>query len=174
MAYIGLCNLVLAPIEGNEYGTGFSLPKAVMLDADPQYEDVSDYNDINDLEPEEEFQYAIITIRVTDETTELSGEMDGDFSEQKDIDDRKRYGVGYIRQWTSGRFEAGWLNNVKLREAGMSQETRGESIEYGVPEYTGKAYPDQKGSWKQKQVFRSKEEALLFIHERANMEVNNG
>lgn len=170
MAYIGLCNMIMAPLEGSTYGEGFRLSKAVELNIDPQYEDVSDYNDINDLDPEEEFQYAEVTLTLTDEPAGLIGAAEVEQVEFTDVEPRKSYGLGFLRKLTSGRYQAVWLTKTALKESATSQETKGESVVYGVPEYSGKAYPDGKGVWKRQQNFETRENALQFLMELANME----
>lgn len=171
MAYLGLCSMIMAPLNGTIYEEGFRIGKAVNISIDPQYEDVSDYNDINDLDPEEEFQYADVKLTLTEEPEGLLGNMDEDLIEYDDIDPRRFYGMGLLRQMTSARYQAIWLTKTTLKESETSQDTKSEDIEYGTPEFTGKAYPDSNGIWKQQKNFDTKENALRYLLERANMEV---
>ena len=73
MAYIGIARPVIAVYSEENgkaaYSGGIRFGKAIKIEINPQYEDVSDYNDINDTDDEEEFAYADITLD-TDEIPE--------------------------------------------------------------------------------------------------------
>ena len=66
MAYIGIARPVIAAYSEENgkaaYSGGIRFGKAIKIEIDPRYEDISDYRDINDTEEDEEFSYADITL----------------------------------------------------------------------------------------------------------------
>ena len=73
MAFIGVASPIIAKYEENNgnitYSEGFRFGKAIKVVISPNYEDVSEYGGINDIDEEEEFSDADITMN-TSETSE--------------------------------------------------------------------------------------------------------
>ena len=179
MAYIGVVRPVIAVYSEENgkavYSGGIRFGKAIKVEIDPQYEDISDYSDINDTGEDEEFSYADVTLD-TDEIPEeaepmmFGREMDGISRES----DRSGYvGVGFrTRRVKNGRvrYLAIWIHKAKFREGSSSHETKGDSISYQTPSTPGKAVPDVEGKWKTKKTFETAEEADLWIDSIAGIE----
>jgi len=169
MAYIGLFNMVMSKMTDGVYTNGFSVGKAVSLSITPEYEANNEYSDINDLEYKQEFLYASVEIKVTDKNSMIIGKEDDDIVFY-DTDETDWYGLGFVRPTSNGRYEAMWLYKVSLVEMEESQDTRGESIEYATPGYSGRAVPDNNGRWKRVARFETKDNAIAFLKEMANMQ----
>lgn len=179
MAYIGIARPVIAAYSEENgkavYSGGIRFGKAIKIEIDPQYEDVSDYNDINDTDDEEEFSHADVTLD-TDEIPEeaepmmFGRETDGISKES----DRAGYvGVGMrTRCVKNGRIKylAVWIHKAKFKEGSWSHETRGDSISYQTPSTPGKAVPDVEGKWRTKKFFETAQEADLWIDAIAGIE----
>lgn len=182
MAYMGLAHIVIAAYREADgkasYSGGIRFGKAIKLEIDPQYEDMSDYDDINDTDEEQEISYADVSLN-TDEIPEeaeymmfghetTSGEV---ISSEKD---RSGYvGVGArIRSVKGGRrkYVAIWLHKAKFTDGSQAHETKGESISYQTPTVTGKAIPDIEGNWRTKKTFDTAKEADSWINEIAGIE----
>lgn len=179
MAYIGIARPVIAVYSEENgkavYSGGIRFGKAIKIEIDPQYEDVSDYNDINDTDDEEEFAYADVTLD-TDEIPEEAEPMM--FGREKDgiskENDRSGYvGVGArtrcIRNGRT-RYLAIWIHKAKFKEGSSSHETIGDSVNYQTPSTHGKAVPDVEGNWRTKKTFETAEEADSWIDEIAGIE----
>ena len=128
MAYIGIARPVIAAYSEEKgkavYSGGIRFGKAIKIEIDPQYEDVSDYSDINDTEENEEFSYADITLD-TDEIPEdaepmmFGREPDG---VARETDCSGVVGVGmrtrYIKNGRT-RYLAIWIHKAKFREGSL-------------------------------------------------------
>ena len=66
MAYMGLAHIVIAAYREADgkvsYSGGIRFGKAIKLEIDPQYEDMSDYDDINDTDEEQEISYVDVSL----------------------------------------------------------------------------------------------------------------
>lgn len=182
MAYIGFARPVIAVYREKDgkasYSGGIRFGKAIKIEIDPQYEDVSDYGDINDTDEEQEIAYADISLN-TDEIPEtaetmmfgheaVSGEV---ISDEKD---RSRYvGVGArVRSVRRGQIKyiGIWLHKAIFTEGSQSHDTKGDSISYQTPTTKGKAIPDIEGKWRTKKTFDTAKEADSWIDEIAGIE----
>lgn len=178
MAYVGLARPVVAAYsEKNgkaEYYGGIRFGKAVKIEINPAYEDISEYNDINNTDDEERFSHADVKLE-TDEVPEeaeimmFGRETDGSSRET----DRAQYvGMGVrIRCVKNGkiRYLVVWIHKIKFREGGASHETKGNSVNYQTPITPGKATPDAEGKWRTKKVFETREEADVWLNEKAGI-----
>lgn len=182
MAYIGLARPAIARYSeaGGEvrYSDGIRYGKAIKIQIDPHYEDVSDYNDINDTDDDQEFAYADISLN-TDETPEEAEEMmfgheaSGGTVVSRDTDRSGYVGVGIrVRSVIRGRvrYTAIWIHKAKFQDGSGDHETKGDSIDYKTPEIDGKAVPDIDGKWRTKKVFDTAEEADAWIDAAAGIE----
>lgn len=179
MAYIGIARPVIAAYSEEDgkavYSDGIRFGKAIKIEIDPQYEDISDYRDINDTEEDEEFSYADITLD-TDEIPEEAEPMM--FGRETDGVSRERdcsgcVGVGMrTRHVKNGRIRylAIWIHKAKFKEGSSSHETKGDSISYQTPSTSGKAVPDVEGNWRTKKAFETAEEADRWIDTIAGIE----
>lgn len=179
MAYIGIARPVIAAYSEENgkaaYSGGIRFGKAIKIEIDPQYEDISDYRDINDTEEDEEFSYADITLD-TDEVPEeaepmmFGREMDGIARES---DCSGYVGVGVRTKHIKNgriRYLAIWIHKAKFKEGSSSHETKGDSISYQTPSTSGKAVPDVEGKWRTKKTFETAEEADRWIDTIAGIE----
>lgn len=181
MAFIGIARPVIAVYRENNgkasYSGGIRFGKAVRVEIKPNYEDVSDYGDINDTEEEEEFSYADISI-TTDETPQEAESILFGHSAEGEIISREGDRAGYVgfgirtRHVKSGnvKYLAIWLHKTKLKEAGQQQDTKGDSLTYQTPVAEGKAEPDIEGKWRTKKLFDTAEKADSWIDMIAGME----
>lgn len=182
MAYVGLARPVVARYseEGGEvkYSDGIRYAKAIKILIDPHYEDVSDYNDINDTDEEKEFAYADITLNTSDtpeaaETMMFGHEASGGTVISRDADRSGYVGVGArVRVIERGRVKyiALWIHKAKFDEGSQDHETKDNSIDYKTPTTAGKAIPDIAGEWRTKKTFDTAEEADAWIDATAGIE----
>lgn len=182
MAYVGLARPVIAlykeTAEGCRYTNGFRFGKAVKIEISPNYEDVSDYGDINDTEEEQMFVDADITLGVSEiptkaESAMLGHEMAGNEVTSNASDRASPVGVGIrTREVVSGKVEyvAVWICKAKFTEDGQNHETKGSTIEYTTPIIKGKAVPDRNGDWRKKKIFETSKEADDWLDQMAGIE----
>lgn len=182
MAYIGIARPVIAIYSEEsdkvKYSGGIRFGKAIKVEIDPQYEDVSDYGEINDTDEEQEFAYADISLN-TDEIPEdaepmMFGHEERDQKTVSALSDRSRYvGLGVrVRQVKSGQIKylGIWIHKAKFTEGSSSHETKGDSMNYQTPTTPGKAIPDMNGEWRTKKLFNTAEEADAWIDGIAGIE----
>lgn len=178
MAYIGLAEPIIARYQKDgTYAGGVKMGKAVKVEISPEYEDISEYTDINDTEEEKEFAYADISLGIDslpEEAEMLIFEHEKENGEviYRDTDRSRYVGVGFrVREKISGsnRYIAIWLHKAKFQEEGNSHKTKGDSIEYATPEIKGKVYPDENGRWRTKKTCETVEEADLWLRKKANI-----
>lgn len=180
MAYVGLARPVVAkyPQNGGGYTRGFRFGKAIKIEISPEYEDISDYRDINDTEEEETFSYANITLGTSEipweaESAALGHETSGNEVTYRDTDCPGYVGIGIrTREVVGGatKYIALWIYKAKLKEEAQTHDTKGESIDYATPSISGKVYPDEEGKWKKKKLFDTAKEADSWLDEMAGIE----
>lgn len=177
MAYVGLAEPIIARYHDGIYSGGSRLGKAIRMEITPEYEDVSDYEDINNTDDSEIFAYADVSLG-TDalqgnaEKVVFGHEQLGDETICKDTDQAVYVGVGFrVREKILGteRYVAMWLCKVKFKEEGEKHKTRENSIDYVTPEIKGKAYPDENGQWKRKKIFYTQKEADSWLNQMAGI-----
>lgn len=182
MAYIGLARPVIAVYREQDgqasYSGGIRFGKAVRIEITPNYEDVSDYGDINDTEEEQECTGADVTLGISEipqdvESIAFGHKVSGDETASGCTDRASPVGLGVrTREIISGnvRYVAIWLHKVKFTEEGQDNETKGDSITYATPSVTGKAFPDETGEWRTKKVFETKETADAWLDQKAGIQ----
>lgn len=174
MAYLGLSKIVAAIYDEktNSYKDGFRFGKAMKADVSPNYEDVTDYNDLNDLGDEQVFTHADIELGTSYTAIEEEQRAFGHTSKNGEIvscdTDLSNYvGVGITTKEVIGgvkRYIAIWFHKVKLYESGKTYNTKGESIEYTTPTTKGKAIPCENGEWRTKRIFETEEQADSWLN----------
>lgn len=176
MAYKGFAYCVFAPIEGEAdglpvYGNGAALGRAIKYELDPEYEDTAEYNDMNDLDPAQEFARAKLSL----ETAEISAPaalMLGEFFADDglvsvDTAPASPCGIGIVRRYSKGS-ETGWavtwFYKVVIRSVKDRGETRDKSITYSTSEIDALVIPASAGRWRKNIYFDSKDEAVTYIN----------
>ena len=175
MAYRGLAAVVIAKrnteSNRNDYSGGVRSKRVIRISVTPVYEDISDYEDINETEEKKVFAYAEISMNAADSLKDIESMIFGSEATQdsivsKDTDIHKNVGVGWRVMETIGgakRYIAIWIHNVSFTEDSSEHNTRGDSVIYDTSLITGKAIPDNDGSWRTKKVFATSDEADSWI-----------
>lgn len=178
MAYLGLVYPVIARYTEDEdgnpvYSGGVVVGKAIKAEINPVYEDITEYSDMNELDYEQEFSYAEITLNTTDIPDDAEGFLGhDDTGEYSDLDYSRNVGIGLARREVLDgevSYSTIWLYKAKLWEGDHSAETRGEDLNYNTPSVTGRAFPAANGRWKKVKKFGTKSEALDWLQEMAGM-----
>lgn len=178
MANRGLTMVIAAKRSANGiYIDGFRCKNAIKVAIDPVYEDVSDYNDINDTDDAEVFAYADIEL---DKTGLSAEEEDGLLGRNAvetrtistDNDMSNKIGVG-LRVNDGKQYKAIWFPNVVFKEGGSEHNTKKEEITYDTANLKGKITPDSSGIWRERRLFNTKKEADSWLYEKAGI-VNGG
>lgn len=182
MAYIGVARPVIAKYKEREgapeYSEGMKFGKAIKVGVSPNYEDVSDYNDINNTDDEEVFVDADVTLEISEipqeaETLVMGHTMSGNEVTSKYTDRANYVGVGFkTREVISGQvtYIAIWIHKVRFSEEGQEHESKGDSVTYATPSVKGKAIPDINGEWRTKKIFESSDEADEWLNTIAGIE----
>ena len=183
MAYKGLTDAVYAPITAESpegiptYGTGGIIGRAIKYELSAEYEDTSEYSDMNDLDPAQEFAYADLTFESAevDSAADLvmyGHDADSDGIVCADIDTGRPCGVGCIRPKTirgTVTWTVTWLYKVFFLSVKDDTETRGKDIAYSTPEVTARVVPLGDGRWKHTYEFETKDEARTFLYAKAGI-----
>lgn len=181
MAFIGVASPIIAKYEENNgnitYSEGVRFGKAIKVVISPNYEDVSEYGGINDIDEEEEFSDADITMNTSETSEEAELLMFGHIANGDEVvsgtEDRANYvGMGIrVAEVVKGKriYVAIWIHKVKFSDGEQEHETKGDSIKYGTPEIKGKAVPDYNGKWRTKKRFWTKEEANEWLQRKAGI-----
>lgn len=182
MAYVGIARPVVAEYQETkgkaEYSGGIRFGKAIRVEITPQYEDVSDYGDINDTEDKQEFSFADVSLNTDNVPEKAEPIMFGHGVSGNEIKSRYDDSAGYVglgvrtRIVSEGktRYIVIWLHKVKFTEGSQEHSTRGDSIDYQTPTTEGKAVPDAAGEWRTKKFFETAEEADSWIDAIAGVE----
>jgi phi13 family phage major tail protein len=177
MAYIGLARLIIAQPSGKGYIGGVRLGRAIKIEISPNYEDISDYLDVNDLEQEEMFSYADVKLEISEIPAELESAVFGHESTRDEVVSRDTDTSGYVgmgmrsREVEDGqtRYVAIWLYKVKFSEDGQEHSTKKDSIDYETQSITGRAIPLDNGKWRIKKLFDTKYEADSWLDKMAGI-----
>lgn len=197
MAYKGLSYPIFAPILSESadritYKAGGFVGRAMEYEMDPTYADTSEYSDMNDLDPAEEFAFADITLN----TAETSRDFDvgvlgaergaeasvvnngledsayiSDTLKRIDIMKKSMIGLGLLRP---SRYKGTtswvltWLYKVYILGIKDHTETKGKDISYSTPEIKARAIPAGNGNWKKDMTFRSLADAKGYLQEIAD------
>lgn len=192
MAYKGLAYPVFAPIESEgenniEYKAGGFIGRAMEYEMDPTYADTSEYSDMNDLAPDEEFAFAEITLK----TAETSGDFERSVMgaedayeavvvnngldstmfmmnglKHTDLSKKSLIGLGLIRPLRyrgTTSWVVTWLYKVYILSIKDNTETKGKDINYSTPEIKARAIPADNGKWKKDMTFGTLAEARSYL-----------
>lgn len=182
MAYIGLARPVIAVYHQTggkaSYSGGIRFGRAINVEISPQYEDVSEYGDINDTDEKQAFSYADISLNIDEIPEEAEPVMFGHNASAGGIvygeDDCSGFvGLGVrVRKIKSGQIKyiGIWLHKAIFTEDAQTYDSKDESMKYGTPTVKGKAVPDIEGNWKTKKIFDTAKEADSWIDELAGIE----
>lgn len=177
MAKIGLNNFRYSILTEAQDGTpsynGATKPaKAISCSVSITNNEVTLYADDVLAESDTSFQSGEVTIGIDDEdqttmsallghTVDASGEM------VRNADDTAPY-VGFgriITKMVGGayKYKVEALYKVKFAEPNQSDNTKGESIEFGTSELTGKVATLANGNWSVTKTFDEKSDAITYL-----------
>lgn len=181
MAYYGLSKPYFAKLnlEAGTYSEGFRCGKAVGTDITPNYIEASLYGDDELAEYVKEFKDADVNVSTTEMPLEAASVLFGHKvdKEKSEItygaDDQANYvGYGtYMKEVKDGvvKYPAVWLPKVKFSDSAESFTTKGDSITFVTPNFSGKASTDATGNWRYKKTFDTEEEAIAWLEEKVNI-----
>lgn len=182
MAYIGLARPIIAVYRQTggkaSYSGGIRFGKAIKIEISPQYEDASEYGDINDTDEKQVFSCADVSLNTDEIPEEAEPVMFGHNAAANEIisseDDCPGYvGLGVrVRKIKGGQIKyiGIWLHKTMFTEDAQTYDTKDESVKYGTPTIKGKAVPDVEGNWRTKKTFDTAKEADSWINELAGIE----
>lgn len=182
MAYRGFAKPIIAKriasSVGIEYSSGIRCGRAIKIEIDPVYQDVSEYDDINDIDEKKVFAYADITLNTGEFSLEaesmlLGREISDDTAISKDTDISREVGFGMqITESIQGirRYIAIWLHRVCFWEDSGEHNTKNENMDYDTPVLKGVALPENDGTWRTKKVFKTSKDADSWLRKMAGME----
>lgn len=181
MAYRGLVMPVIArrveTEDGVSYTDGIVCGRAIKVEVNPVYEDVSDYDDINETDEKKEFAYANITLNTGElppkaEENMFGHEVSEDSVISKDTDLSEHVGFGFhvtgVFKGTR-KYMAIWLHCVRFTEDSQEYNTKGSNPAYDTPVSAGVAVPEENGVWRTKKIFATKNEAVSWLKEMAGI-----
>ena len=175
MAKIGLKNLLFGLLDETgstpTYGRATKPGKAVSCSVDITSNDVSLYADDALAESDTSFQSGTVSLVIDDEDvttiatllghTVTSGNM------VRNANDVAPYvGLGRIVTKMIGgvyRYKVEFLCKVKFSEHAQSDNTKGETVEFGTTELSGKISTLANGDWSIAQVFETMTEAQTYL-----------
>lgn len=192
MAYKGLAYPVFAPIEsesanGIKYKAGGFVGRAMEYELDPTYADTSEYSDMNDLDPDEEFAFADITLKTAETSGDFErGVMGAEQSSEEvavdndiestmfamtglihtDLSKKTLIGLGLIRPLRyrgTTSWVMTWLYKVYILSIKDNTETKGKDINYSTPEIKARSIPANNGNWKKDMTFGTLAEARSYL-----------
>lgn len=186
MAYIGLVKPTIAKLDESggapKYTNGFACGEAMEMSISPQYAEGSLYADDQLSEYDKEFKYADITLKTNTLPIQAHNNMFGHTVEDgttdavlikdKVNDDSNYVGFGiYVKEKVKGKISyiAMWIYKAKFAEGQEDYKTKGENIEYQTPSITGRATGIADGSWRDRRIFKTIEEAQNWIDEMAGI-----
>lgn len=190
MAHVGMKYPVAAEWkEGNTYGKGFVIGRAINFTGTPNKNDVKLYADDGVAETDLSIKDLGTSLNVDDlelkvrsdllgHTYVAAGSEDGE-PETMEIgseDVAPYFGVGFYKRRRKNNvttFTAIWLYKVQHSEPTMNAETKGESTNFQTPTIEGTAYPveitDGKMSVYVKAVFKDETKARAWLEKKANI-----
>lgn len=182
MAYRGLATPVVAKRIKSEDGTvtytdGIFCGKAIKISITPVYEDISDYNDINDTSEKREFAYAKISLDTSDlpyeaEQLMYGHDVAGDCVISRDSDQTGTVGFGMLATLLihgTRKYAAIWLHCAEFTEDTQNHNTRSNNSSYDTHQASGTAVPEEDGIWRTKRIFKIKNEAVSWLKGMAGM-----
>lgn len=179
MANVGLTNLWFGNLtEGNDgtatYDGAKRLAKAVSCDVNITNNDAKLYADDALAESDTSFASGTITLTTDDDDDAVFAPLLGHTIDEsgeviKASSDTAPYvGIGrIITKMVNGayKYKVDFLKKVKFSEGSKSEQTKGESIEFGTPSTEGiiACLNDEKGTWNKTKTFTSKADALTYL-----------
>ncbi|MDO5345301.1 MAG: hypothetical protein Q4E91_06110 [Lachnospiraceae bacterium] len=198
MAHIGMKMPVAAPWkEGNTYGTGFVVGKAINFTGTPNKNDATLYADDGAAETDMSVRDWGTSIGVDDvslkvhaellghgyvaeKAAEGGGEASPESMEIGTDDVAPYFGEGFYKRRRKNNitsFTVIWLYKVQHSEPTENAETKGESTNFQTPTIEGKAFPvevtgadgNKKMSIGKKLLFKTETEAIAWLKKQANI-----
>ena len=186
MAYKGLAYPVFAPIESENansirYKAGGLVGRAMEYELNPNYADTSEYSDMNDLDPDEEFAFADITLKTAETSRDFErGVMGAEDAfeaavvnkfamtglKYTDLSKKSLVGLGLIRPLRykgTTSWVMTWLYKVYILSISDNTETKGKDINYSTPEIKARSLPANNGNWKKDMTFGTLAEARSYL-----------
>lgn len=176
MAKIGLQNFRFGELTENSdgsasYGVGHKPGKAVSCSVDITNNDGSLYADDAEAESDTSFQSGTLSMGVDDEDDITNATMLGhqivNGEVTRNTNDVAPYlGVGrIITKMVNGvyKYKVEFLCKVKMSESSQSENTRGETIEFGTSTLSGKILRLGNGDWSKTETFDTMEEAQAYL-----------
>lgn len=176
MAKIGLKNflygmLTEAPDGTPSYGVAKKPAKAITCNVDISNNDAKLYADDGLAEADTTFQSGTITVGIDDEDDVTMADMLGHEIANgemiRNADDVAPY-MGFGRIITkivnnSTKYKVEFLYKVKMSEPSQSNNTKGESVEFGTSELSGIVAKLANGNWSATKTFNTFAEAQTYL-----------
>ena len=174
MAYIGLVTSKWWPLASGKYTAGITIGKSTKCDIKFNKASGDLYADDGSAEHDEEITDADITVGCDDIAKEVITPIWGHVLEEAsgaisyDKTDAASYG-GFSTVQTAVKdgvhyWDALFLYKTKFGEADISAVTKGNSITYSTPEFSGKAIYDSNGHLMKRQRCATLEAANAFLN----------
>ena len=176
MAKIGLKNFRFGELTENNdgsasYGIAQTPGKAVSCSVDITNNDVSLYADDAQAESDSSFQNGTLSLGVDDEdditNATLLGHTIADGEVVRNANDVAPYfGVGrIITKMVNNvyKYKVEFLCKVKFSESSQSENTRGETVEFGTSTLSGKISRLGNGDWSKTETFDTMEAAQAYL-----------
>ena len=198
MAHVGMKMPVAAPLkEGNTYGEGFVIGKAMNFTGTPNKNDVTLYADDGAAETDLSVRDWGTSIGVDDITLKVHADLlghgyvaaveasDGKGATPETIeigtdDVAPFFGEGFYKRRRKNNitsYTVIWLYKVQNSEMTENAETKGETVNFQTPTLEGKAFPvevtgtdgNKKMSIGKKLLFKTEAEAIAWLKNQANI-----
>lgn len=178
MARIGLTNIWFSKLTEAADGTATyegatQLGKAVSTDFSPNTSDAKLYGDDVLAESDSAATGGTLTLGVTEDDDTvfaplLGHEINGGHVTYTADDAAPYVGVGYIlSKMVNGvrKFKVDFFYKAKFKDMQVSQQTKGEAIEFTTPTVEGNVsvLSDSKGTWRETETFNDLSAALTFL-----------
>lgn len=178
MARIGLTNIWFSVLTEAADGTATyagasQLGKAVSTDFSPNTSDAKLFGDDVLAESDSAATGGTLTLGVTDDDDTVFAPLLGHDITDGEVtytagDAAPYVGVGYIlSKMVNGarKFKVDFFYKVKFKDLQVSQQTKGESIEFTTPTVEGNVsvLSDAEGTWRKSETFDELSEALTYL-----------
>ncbi len=176
MAKIGLNNFRYGILTETEDGTpsygGAKKPgKAISCSVSISTNEATLYADDALAESDTSFNSGDITMGIDEDDDEMMAEILGHTISEGEMvrngnDTAPYIGLGrIIVKMVNGvrKYKVEFLYKVKMAEPGQDNTTKGETLEFGTTELTGKVHALANGDWSKTQTFTTHTEALTYL-----------
>lgn len=176
MAKVGLRNFLFGilteELDGSaSYGVAQKPAKAISCTVDISNNDVKLYGDDAVAESDTSFQSGTVTMGIDRDdpitmATLLGHEIQNGVMVRNAMDVAPYVGLGrVITEMVDGayKFRVEFLKKVKFSEGSQSNDTRGESVEFGTYELSGQVSTLANGDWSESAEFDTMDEAMTFL-----------